>query len=276
MYPFTWLLVSILSPLVPGGATVQKSGIPESLHSWVKAAPPKVGSEAWDAANSSEYEWQVEMKDGQPFAHRRNRKAEEAAALPALIKRTRGLHPEPGEIHSIKVTDGWLVAYDAGEGGGSLWWYGPDGRQSYKVSNDHITQFLPANRSLFALEGQSGFNASRGQIVQLKLNDQGQWLSTQFVDLHHAPDVGMVDSGGDFIVSTTENVVRIHPDKTETVLIPKVFWTGLTPRSIAVSSTGDIYLGMRHGVSLIYPLKGAYVADWLLPNKDFLRAKPKN
>ncbi len=276
MSPLPWLVFCVTFVFSPVDATVRKSSLPEDLYAWIKVAPPKAGSDAWNAARDSEYEWQVEMKNGRPIARRRSPKAEEESALPVLIKRTRGPHPEPGEIHAVKVTDGWLIAFNAGEGGGSLWWYGADGRQSYKVSNDRISQFLPNNRSLFALEGLANFNSSRGQIVQLRQNGQGQWISTQFFDLGHAPDVGLVDSGGDFIVSTTDTLVRVHPDKTETVLLPKVFWGGLSPRSMALSPTGDIYLGMHHGVSIVYPLNHAYVADWLLPNKDFVRAKPKN
>jgi hypothetical protein len=275
MFLSPWLLFCMTFLSLAGGGTVQKS-ISEDLYAWIKVAPPKAGSEEWSAARDSEYEWQVEMKNGRPTAHRRNVKAEEAATLPALIKRNRGPHPEPGEIHSIQVTDGWLISFDAGEGGGSLWWYGADGRQSYKVSNDHIRQFLPANRSLFALEGMANYNSSRGQIVQLRQNAQGQWMSIRFYDLGHAPYVGLVDGGGDFIVCTTDNLVRVHPDQTETVLLPKVFWSGLSPRSMAISATGDIYLGMHEGVSIVYPLNKAYMADWLLPNKDFVLGKPKN
>lgn len=276
MYRFTWFLLFIALSFAMSGATAQKSSLPEFLNDWIKGVPPKMGTDSWEAANASEYEWIVEMKSGRPAAHIRNKKAEEASALPPLIKRTRGAHPEPGDIHSYKVVDGWLIAFNAADGGGSLWWYGEDGRQSYKVSNDHIVQFLPNNRSLFALEGQASFNGSRGQIVQLRQNGQGQWISSQFVDLGHAPDVGMVDTNGDFIVSTTDTLVRIHPDKTGTVLLPKVFWTGLTPHSIAVSPIGDIYLGMHQGVAIVFPLNKAYQANWLLPNKDFVRARVKN
>ena len=197
--------------------------------------------------------------------------------MPLVVRRAHGAHDEPGEIHSVQVTDGWLVAYNAGEFGGSLWWYGADGRQRYKVSNDRICQFLPTKRGgLFALEGLAHLNLSRGQIVQIKQNGQGQWISTQFVDLGHAPDVGTIDGDGNFIVSATDTLIKVQPDKTQKVLIEKAFWAGLYPHSIALSPSGDIYLGMRHGVSLIYPLNHAYVAEWFLPNRDFVRARHKD
>ena len=275
MFLSPWLLCCLTFLSLPGEKIVRKSSVPEYIADWIKVSPPKMGSDAWSAANSSEYEWQVGMKDGRPVAHRRDPKAEEASALPLVVKRARGPHPEPGEIHAYQVNDGWLVAYNAGEGGGSLWWYGPDGRQSYKVSNDQICQFLPNKRSLFALEGLAKLNQSRGQIVQLQQNAQRQWMAYRFVDLGHAPDVGMIDRDGNFIVSATDTLIQVHPDKTQTVLLSKVFWEGLSPHSIAISPRGDIYLGMRHGVSQIYPLNHAYVAEWFLPNRDFVHAKPK-
>jgi hypothetical protein len=272
---FIWILLCLLFQVASGAETVQKSSIPEKISGWIKVAPPHVGSEAWNAAVGSEYEWTVDTKEGLPVAHRRDPKAEQAsAALPLVVKRARGPHPEPGEIRSIKVVDGWLVSYNPEDGGGSLWWYGADGRQGYKVSNDQIRQFLPARRGLFALEGLEQVKESRGQIVQLQRNAQGQWTSTRFFDLERAPEVGMVESGG-FLVCTIDSLVRVSLDKTQTVLLPNAFWTGLSPRSIAVSERGDIYLGMRHGVAQIYPFNRAYVAEWFLPNLEFLHAKPK-
>ena len=101
-------------------------------------------------------------------------------------------------------------------------------------------------------------------------------MSSRFADLGHAPYVGMAVTGGDFLVCTTDNLVMVHPDQTQTELVSKAFWNGLYPRSIALSPTGDIYLGMRHGVALVYQRDHTYVADWLLPNRDFVRAKPKD
>lgn len=276
MPAYPWLLFCMTLLSFPGEKAIQKINAPESLYSWIKVIPPKPGSQELDDAARSEYEWQVEMKGDKPTAHRRNVKAEEANALPPLIKRTRGPHPEPGEIHSVQVTDGWLISFNAGESGGGIWWYGNDGRQSYKVSNDQVVQFLPAKRGLFALEGVEHFNSERGQILQIQQNNQGQWMTSTFYNLGHAPDVGMILTGGDFLVSTNQTLVRVHPDKTETVLIPKVFWTGLAPRSIAISSAGDIYLGMHQGVSIVYPLKQGFGADWLIPSKEILLTRPKN
>lgn len=277
MLAYPWLLFCMTLLTFPGEKAIQKQlSAPESLYSWVKVIPPKPGSPELDDAAKSEYEWQVEMKGDKPTAHRRNVKSEEATALPAFIKRTRGPHPEPGEIHSMQVTDGWLVSFNAGESGGSLWWYANDGRQSYKVSNDQIIQFLPAKRGLFALEGVERFNSQRGQIIQIQQNNQGQWMTSTFYDLGHTPDVGMIVTGGDFLVSTTENLVRVHPDKTATVVLPKVFWNGLAPRSIMISPAGDIYLGMHLGVSIVYPHRQGFDADWLIPSKEFLFTKPKN
>jgi len=276
MFLFPWLLFCTTLSFSPGAKAFQKSSVPAYISDWIKVAPPKVGSEAWNAAGASETEWQVEMKEGRPAAHLRNRKAEEASALPALIKRNRSAHPEPGEIHSVAVSDGWLIAYNPGDGSGGLWWYAADGRQRYKISNDQIGQFLPTKRGeIFALEGLAQGRSSRGQIVQIQRSGQGQWLSSQFVDLGHAPEVGMIDKDGSFLGCAADTLIRVQPDKTQTVLVAKAFWEGLSPRSIAVSPTGDIYLGMHEGVAQIYPFSRAYVAEWFLPNRDFVHVKSK-
>lgn len=274
MFRFSWLLCCLTFLSLPNALPAQKA-IPESIHSWIKVAPPKVGSDEWSAARASSYEWQVSMKDGQPFAHRRNARAEATDGLPPLIKKTRGPHPQPGEIHSYQVPDGWLISFNPGDGLGGLWWYGQDGRQSYQISNDQIIQFLPTRRAIYALEGVAGAKQARGRIVQIQRNAQGQWLSSTFADLGHMPEVGMIDRDDNFLVCATDALIQVKPDQTQTVLVEKAFWDGLSPRSIAISSLGDVYLGMHQGVSLVYKLKDAYVTEWFLPNKDFLLAKPK-
>ncbi len=275
MFLYSWFLFCMTLTFSPGMGAVQKPAMPEYISDWIKVSPPKVGSDMWNTAAASEYEWQVEIKGGLPAAHLRNRKAEEAAALPALVKKNRSAHPEPGEIHSVPVSDGWLISFNPGDGSGGLWWYSADGRQRYQISKDQVRQFLPTKRGeIFALEGLVQGNRSRGQIVQIQRNGQGQWLSSSFVDLGHAPEVGMFDQEGNFLICATDALIRVQTDKTLTVLVSNAFWDGLSPHSIAVSSAGDIYVGMHQGVSQIYRLNGAYVVEWFLPSRDFIHVRP--
>src|SRR4051794_36838208 len=127
MFSWTWMLLCVLCSFSPANETAYRSSIPEYLSDWIKTSPPKSESDAWFAANYSEYEWQVGMKNGRPVAHRKNRELEEKAALPPALKHDDGKQDERGEVHTYQVNSGWLVAYYAGEWGGSLWWYTPDG-----------------------------------------------------------------------------------------------------------------------------------------------------
>jgi hypothetical protein len=275
MFLLTCLILCIVSPFASGEERTHKSTIPEYLSAWLKVPPPSYDSSAWYAANYSEYEWQVGRKNGRPVAYRRDLKAEAADALPAVLRRADGKPDERGRVHAVKVSDGWLVGYNAGEWGGSLWWYAAEGQQRYKISDDQIVQFLPTTQGLYALEGVAHMSISRGKVVQLQQNAQGRWISVRFVDLGKSPEVGLVEGDGSLLISTTANLVLIHPDKTRTVLLPTVFWQGLYPGSIALGPNGDIYLGMRHGVSRIHQVNHKYVADWLLPNTEFVHVKAK-
>lgn len=155
-----------------------------------------------------------------------------------------------------------------------MWWYSTDGEQRYRISEDQVCQFLLTPQGVFALEGLAHLTVSRGQVIQLAQDAQGHWTSARFVELGYAPETGLVDEEGSLIVATTNSLVQVHADRTQTVLLPKVFWGGLYPRSMILSPAGDIYLGMRHEVCKVHQTNHGYVADWLLPNRDFVNAKP--
>ncbi len=273
----TWLLLCFAIPLTQLTLYAQSrhaSALPEDLSVWLKVPPPKDFSDPWYVANyDTQHEWQVDIKNGRPVAHLKKTNQQVKSILPFVLKRDTKM---PGELQAYKVRDGWLLGFNAGEWGGSLWWYSANGKQRYRISYDQITQFLPTKRGLFALEGLAHMSLSFGQIIEIRRDKKGHWTSSRFVDLGHAPYVGVVDSAGNFIVSTTHNVIEVHPDKIQNVLLPVVFWSCFYPRSIALGPSGDIYLGMRHGVVRIHAVNFTYTADWLLPNKDFVNARQQD
>ena len=70
-----------------------------------------------------------------------------------------------GELSAIKVADGWLIGRNAGEWGGDLWWYAPDGKTHYKVSDEQIHGFLQTKDGLFAFEGLEHLTLNMGHCL---------------------------------------------------------------------------------------------------------------
>ena len=105
-------------------------------------------------------------------------------------------------------------------------------------------------------------------------SSNGIWTAAKWADLKDAPRVGLVEPDGSILIATIKRLIRVHPDKSEEVLVSDAFWWALYPNSIVRTSAGDIYLGMRHG---IVRLKAGVAGktEWLLPNKQFIDAKPR-
>jgi hypothetical protein len=167
-----------------------------------------------------------------------------------------------------------MVGFDSSEFGAGLWWFSPDGKRRYRVSDDHVVSFIPTGSGLLAIEGIAHGTVSRGRIVRLARDANNQWRAELFVDLGAAPEVAERDRDGTLIVATTGRLLRVTPASRKTdVLLDQVFWGGLYPNSMVITRSGTIYLGMRHGVAKVERNEASYKVSWLMPSKKFAEAK---
>jgi hypothetical protein len=177
---------------------------------------------------------------------------------------------------SIEVSDGWIVSFNAGEFGGGLWWFSPDGKERHKIAEARIRGFIPTEAGLLALEGLAHMRSSEGRLLRLTRAPGGRWQSEDFIVLKHCPEVSASAADGSLMVATTNQLLKIVPaSKKVEVLLDEVFWGGLYPNSMVVTPAGIIYLGMRHGVAKAEKKGGSWRLRWLLPNKEFDAMKPK-
>lgn len=258
------LLLSTSAPAEPGG-------VPDDPEKWVETDPPEYGSDRWRVASVDVgHEWAVVLRGGRPRVRPCGPEGEAVGSLPSRVEPGSSREGLAGTRLSVKVSDGWLVAFNAGEFGAGLWWFSPDGRTRYKVAELWITEFVPTEAGLLALEGLAHGNVCKGRIVRLTRTPGGRWRFEDVLDLKHAPVASTRDSAGSLIVATTGRLLRVAPaDKKVEVLVDHAFWSGLYPNSMAVTLSGTVYLGMRHGVAKAEKMGGSYRLRWLLPDKSF-------
>jgi hypothetical protein len=240
---------------------------PKGSHGWRAIAPPKYESPLWWKANHSTDEWTVSRQSNHIAIKRRDSNEPEQPTLPFTIQRPKGTYAPylVGLRYIAKVDNGWLVGFNAGEWGGTLWWFSPDGKKRYMISKDQVCGFLPSRVGLLALEGLGHLGLSRGKIIRLrKLN--GRWATERFVDLGSAPYVAIQDVDGSIIVATSAELLRVQLNKKKTVLLSGSSWSGTYPNSMVRAPSGNLYLGMRYAVVKITRNKSAYKAQWLIPN----------
>jgi hypothetical protein len=183
----------------------------------------------------------------------------------------RGSHQDglAGEWFSARVPDGWLIGYNAGEFGAALWWFSPDGGDRYRISDDHVVGFIPAPSGPLAITGIAHGTTSRGQVIRFRRGEGGRWRSEPLADLGGAPEAAVSNSDGSLTVATHDRLLHVDIGTSRVdVLLAGAFWGALFPNSVAVTTSGTVYVGMRHGVARVAKTGAAYEARWLLPRPE--------
>jgi hypothetical protein len=272
---FTLLLIPIDAL---GGSAADD--YPADLSKWLVRRPPDDEERGRAANHDTEHEWIVFLTGDRPSVRLRAVKRDKSSPYPSRqesyppmpFKVPQGTAKEGlrGEWCSLEVPDGWLIGFNAGEFGGALWWFSPDGTKRYKISKDRVIGFFKTDAGILALEGIAHLSISRGRIVRLNRGKDGQWTADAFADLKGAPQTAVVGTDGTMTVATTDRLLRVDlKTRKIDVLLKDAFWGGLYPKSMIVAPSGSIYLGMRHGVAQVEKRGGAYEATWLIPDVTF-------
>ncbi len=261
------LLVLAVRAVLPG----QDGEFPADLGRWYVTAPPEELSDDWLAAQMDiEHEWVVTPGKTVPQVGIRGLQQENPPRLPFEIKPGPAKEGLAGRRVTTKVDDGWLVGFDAGEFGAGLWWFSPDGRDRYKISDDHVIEFFSVASSVIALTGMEHGGVSEGNVIRFSRNDEKRWVTDRLMDLGERPHAAIKNADGTLLVATHTRLIKVDLlAKSIHVIVKEAFWEGMYPNSIATSSSGTIFIGMRHGVARIDKTRGVYNLSWMLPSKEF-------
>lgn len=166
------------------------------------------------------------------------------------------------------VVDGYLVAFNAGEWGGSLWWYSKDGLRRNKLLSEHINYFIKTENGLFAIGGLAHLSFDSGQIIKLEENN-GTWSQKKIQDLDSAPNGFFYEGNDSYLILTNKSILRFS----EKNGISKVYLSIEGERfpysyatSIVKDNTGNLYLGMRYAIIKLSPQDEFYSEEWLIPD----------
>jgi hypothetical protein len=175
----------------------------------------------------------------------------------------------------MKAPDGWIVGFDAGEWGGGLYWFSPDGKEHYQITPPHpvgwldaenVRDILPDGNSYLVAQGLAHLSLDQGKVVRLTRQGKGRWIAKRVADLGSAPCLCLKDVEDSWIIFTNEAMVRLRPDGSLIQLGHFEFNGWLYPNSIARAGDGAIYVGMRHFVARVLPEGDHYQAELLVPD----------
>jgi len=244
---------------------------PDDISKWITVTPPTESTSSM-AANWSTHEWRVVLENGVVYARQRNIEEVSGEKPDFKIPASKEMN---GERHYILVPDGWLVGFNAGEWGGSLWWFSATGKDYYKISDDQIVSFLKRDGEIMGIEGLAHLGISKGNIIKVEKNkDTGKYVSLQILNLNAAPEAAILDTDNSVIVVTTSGLFRASGDKLTKIV--DGFWLTLYPNSIVVDAQRNAYIGMRQGVAKISLSDSNQKIDWLVPSKQYLDDEMKS
>jgi hypothetical protein len=134
---------------------------PADVGRWIEVTVPRDGTRGYDrflaaATVNSAPDWYVTVAGGRVVAR------DEPPIGPAQPFKLRGpeLGDSPvrqaGRLAAVRVLDGWLVGYNAGEFGGAVFWYSADGKQNRRLSDLRIHQFVETKGGVYATTGSAG------------------------------------------------------------------------------------------------------------------------
>lgn len=223
-------------------------------------------------ANYSHHEWNVATVDGKVRATRRLTGDKTDDPLPFVIAPAEGMK---GRRRVVRVSDGWIVGFDAGEWDGSLWWFSADGTSRRELlaserDEQHLERWFPqnvrailrVNETLLVFQGLAhlGINMGRVAAVAVAAPHHAHLLG----QLPGSPKVAIVDGTDGALVVTNDRLLRVNTAGAMT-LVARLDLSGLYPSSVVRAATGEVFIGMRHFVVRIMGEGDQSKTTWFVP-----------
>ncbi|MBI2378724.1 MAG: hypothetical protein HYV07_32315 [Deltaproteobacteria bacterium] len=225
---------------------------------WVPIDPD---GERLRCANYARDEWRVSIDAGAlTFSESNNHEADTGPALPFTF--TPKQQVTRGRRHVLAVSDGFLVGFDAGEWGGSLFWFSLDGAQKVKLGDENVHGLVPMGSDLVgAIEGLSHLGVSEGNVRWIERSAAG-WHAEAPTALDAGPSTFVAASDAIYVL-TTKSLVRVGKDR-KAVTIQEVRTAQLYPDSMVIDAAGELWFGMRQFVVRMTPIGNRYKETWFV------------
>ena len=230
------------------------------VQKWKKHDLP--AADAIPELNNSASTWLLSLdSSGQVIAQNRIAKAPSADELPfKLYFDTVKSISWKGFRTVKKVDNGYLVGFNKGEFGGSLYWFSENGDSSYQISREIVIYIFEYKKNIYMASGLFHMNQDRGRINEMIFADN-KWKVDQGVELPSKPDIIMPYKDRMLII-TTRTILFFDGTNNFDFVKKDGFWDVLYPQS-AVISNDDLFVGMRGGVYKIN--LSSKKEEWLMP-----------
>jgi hypothetical protein len=167
----------------------------------------------------------------------------------------------------VRVDDGWLIGFAAGEYGGSLWWYPLQRGVGRKLWSKNVLAILPTPEAgtFMILSGLAHMGATEGAAIWIDRDEGRQWQVRKTIALgsdpsaHAVTEQGVIIAGRQIVEFLTWSGAVRALSKTA---VPANTW------SVAVGPAGTIAVGRTLVVGLLRPLPdGSFREELFVPDE---------
>ena len=159
-----------------------------------------------------------------------------------------------------KVVNGYLVGFNKGEFGGSLYWFSELGDTSYQISRENVDYIFEYKKKVYMANGAFQMGTELGKINEMGFAD-GKWKVEQRIELPSKSHI-ILPYKERMLIVTTKAILLFDGTNNFDFIKKDGFWDGLFPQS-AVMLNDDLFVGMRGGVYKIN--LNTKSEEWLLP-----------
>ena len=241
---------------------------------WVVRAVPADGSPEWHCANLAHDEWVVSAEQEHLAIAMRS-----SLSLPKSLPFTPELAAgeAPNTFRGLRavepVSDGYLAGFTRGEFGGGLYWFSRGGEKHLKISPlsaswfpENVQAMVKDGRAFYVFQGLAHLMTEKGRVLKVQQESGRGWVATVLVDLGAAPAAVFEELPGTWLVATSSGLTRVASRGTAEPIWQQRKVGPLYPSSIARTSDGVVYIGMRAWVVRLTALSpGPALADLLTP-----------
>jgi hypothetical protein len=171
-----------------------------------------------------------------------------------------------GARRVLQLQNGWLVGFNHGEFGGSLWWVDSSGTRSTQLLDDNVTKIHRILGHIYVFTNVYGKSDRGGAIYEF--DKEGKIRN--HTDFTSAPREFVQETSNSFLVVGGEGVFRVNTSLQSKQLSQQDL-SGFSPNSIAIGPDQTIYIGLNCFVLRLISEGASYREQWLVPSacKEF-------
>lgn len=245
-------------------------------------APSKVPEDVVICPGQHECEWHLaEQPTGVAIYHARQDLRRDVLPVERHTELDDLAWASRGTRFVVDVEDGWVVALNAGEFGGGLYWVARDGSQVRTLNDsDNVAALVMSTVGVVALTGLDHMTNGKGEALLVKKDRAGIWRSAHLANIGASAYAATLTADGTILIVTRTSLVKVDRHGKARVLhrgkwseffyvsrkVGAEVESAFYPGSVIAEPTGDVFIGMRAAIVHLTPRKGGgYREEWLAP-----------